>query len=112
MNRMVLKAAKEALSSLNSKRMASECMRRLSECGGEEATRRLPILEAEVEATELALSSLSKRQYDILREFYIEREAGFMDRLCEMLCCGKSTVYRHKRNALRAFAMRMFGSVD
>ena len=112
MNRMILKAAKEALCSLGSRRMASECMRRLSECGGEEASRRLPLLEAQVEATELALSSLPRKQYDILREFYIEREDGFMDRLCEKLCCGKSTVYRQKREALLAFAMRMFGSVD
>lgn len=70
------------------------------------------MIEAEVEATELALSTLSKKHYSILREFYIEREDGFMGRLCEMLCCGKSTVYRHTRLALRAFAMGLFGSVD
>ena len=73
---------------------------------------RLPLLQAQVEATELALASMTPRQYVILREFYIEREDGFMDRLCVMLGCGASTVYRQKREALRTFAMRMFGSVD
>lgn len=112
MNRTILKAAKEALVNLNSNRMASECMKKLSGCAGDEMAERLPHLEAQVEATELALGGLTPRQYEILKEFYIEREDGFMERLCGMLGCCASTVYRRKREALRAFAMRMFGSVD
>ena len=74
--------AKRSLKELRHLRGSVECMRRLSQGGDTRFEERLKRAEALLEATELALASLTDKQADILREFYIDRRAGFIERIC------------------------------
>ena len=103
MNNKVKKEAADILRNLGAVRVAAECMRL---CGDDV---RAEALEAKVRAADLALGDLHPDDRYLLAQFYTERKAGFMARLCEYFGCGASTVYRKKRRAVAEFAMRMFG---
>lgn len=103
MNNKITKEASAILKNLGARRVAAECMRLRGEAESAEA------LECEVRAAELALADLHPDYRYVLSEFYTERKAGFMGRLCEYFGCGESTVYRKKRQAVAEFALRLFG---
>ena len=112
MEKTLTDTAKRSLTELRRLRGSVECMSRLTEGGDTRFEERLRRTKALLDATELALASLSDKQSDILREFYIDRHSDFIERICRRYDCSQSTVYRLKREALSAFATAMFGSLD
>ena len=104
MNKNVIRQASLLLEEHRANRIALECMRlRGSDGEGSE-------LRALVGAVELALADLHPDDRYLLKEFYVNRYAGYMDRLQTYFNCSESSVYRRKRRAERMFAMRLFGS--
>lgn len=74
MDRTLFETAKKSLRDFNYLRGSLECMKRLSEGGDTRYDERIRRTSALISATELALSSLTERQFDILTEFYVDRK--------------------------------------
>ena len=62
-----------------------------------------------VSSVETAMEALTEPERMVLREFYIDRERGHMDRLCQELGVEEAAVYRLKNKALRRFTLAMYG---
>ncbi|MBQ9534329.1 MAG: hypothetical protein IJU78_00585 [Clostridia bacterium] len=89
---------------------ALEVMRlRLQKLEDEEVQRQYEETAAAAELTRIALESLPAREQQVLDRFYINRESGHVDRLCEELGYETSNVYRMKNRALGHFAEVLFG---
>ena len=71
--------------------------------------RSLTLARQAVDAVEIALEALTEREQLVLRQFYIRREAGHMDRLCRELGMEEASVYRLKNKALEKFVLAMYG---
>ena len=105
--------AKEALVNYNYMKKSTACIKKQLEGRDEpELEDRLKRITADVKSIEMALSFLPEDQYEVLDEFFMSGKDGYIDRLCERFICGKSAVYRLKNDALKAFYMYMFGSID
>ena len=74
--------------------------------------RNLDIAKAEIEITEKALSVLKEDERKILDLFYMNRQRGYIDRLCTELFVEKTKLYDMKNEALRKFALATCGTVD
>ncbi len=61
---------------------------------------------------EAGLSTLSETDRMILDSFYIYPAKGCVDRLCDSLCYGKSTIYRLRDIALARLAVELYGIGD
>lgn len=72
----------------------------------------LEIAKREIEITKKALSVLNADERRILELFYINRQSGYIDRLCDELCVERSRVYTMKDEALRKFCLAVCGTVD
>lgn len=72
----------------------------------------LEIARAKVQRIGRGLAALSENEALVLHRFYIQREHGYMDRLCNELGYEKSQIYRIKEAALHKFTLAMFGIVD
>ncbi len=72
----------------------------------------LEIAKREIEITNKALAVLSGDERRILELFYINRQSGYIDRLCDELCVERSRVYTLKDEALRKFCLAICGTVD
>lgn len=72
----------------------------------------LEIAKREIEITKKALSVLNGDERRILELFYINRQSGYIDRLCDELCVERSRVYTMKDEALRKFCLAICGTVD
>ena len=72
----------------------------------------LEIAKREIEITKKALGVLSADERRILELFYINRQSGYIDRLCDELCVERSRVYTMKDEALRKFCLAVCGTVD
>ncbi len=72
----------------------------------------LEIAKREIEVTKRALAALSEDERRILELFYINRQHGYIDRLCDELCVERSRVYTLKDEALRKFCLATCGVVD
>ena len=57
-----------------------------------------------VRQVELGLEALTPVQRLVLEKLCIQPKKGNVDRLCDLLGCEKSTVYRHRDKALEQFA--------
>ena len=112
MSKTMVRSAKRLLMELNGKRVAAQCMKKLVSSGEASLEARLKRTLADIEVTELALGTLSERDREILTQFYVERDDDYLDRLCGELCCGRSTVYRMKREAMDRFVLCVFGCED
>ena len=66
----------------------------------------------EVEITEKALATLTQEQQRILYKFYIMRNRGHVEDLCQELCVEKSRVYTLKDEALKKFTIACYGVVE
>ena len=62
-----------------------------------------------VDGVETAMKALDKREQLVLRQFYIRRERGHVDRLCQELQVEPATVYRLRNRALERFALALYG---
>lgn len=72
----------------------------------------LEIAKREIEITKRALAVLSADEQRILELFFINRQSGYIDRLCDELCVERSRVYTMKDEALRKFCLAVCGTVD
>ena len=72
----------------------------------------LEVTSREVRQVEKALSRLSPDEALVLERFYIHREPGHVERLCEELCMEKSQVYNIKNRAMVKLARMLHGQVN
>ena len=77
----------------------------------DELKRNLVISRREVEQVDGALAKLSQEERLVLDRFYIHRESGHVERLCEELIMEKSQVYNIKNRALVKLARMLHGQV-
>lgn len=70
------------------------------------------IVKGQVEAIEAALDLLESEERLILERFYMDRHAGYIDRLIDELHIEQSQIYRKKDVALRKFVTAMYGVQD
>ena len=78
----------------------------------DELKRNLEITRREVEQMDAALAELSREERLVLERFYIKRELGHVDRLCEELGCEVANVYKIKNRALVRLARSLHGQVN
>lgn len=78
----------------------------------DELKRNLEITRREVEQIVAALANLSQEERLVLERFYIHREQGHVERLCEELNMEKSQVYNIKNRALVRLARMLHGQVS
>ena len=71
----------------------------------------LELTRREVHQVEKALSQLSPDEALVLERFYVHREPGHVERLCEELNMEKSQVYNIKNRALVRLARMLHGQV-
>lgn len=72
----------------------------------------LEVTSREVRQVEKALSRLSPDEALALERFYIHREPGHVERLCEELSMEKSQVYNIKNRAMVKLARMLHGQVN
>ena len=77
----------------------------------DELKKNLEITRREVEQVDGALAKLSQEERLVLERFYIHREPGHVERLCEELIMEKSQVYNIKNRALVKLARMLHGQV-
>ena len=65
-----------------------------------------------VRRIERGLEGLTDNERLVLHRFFISREHGHVDRLCEELGYEERTIYRIKDSALKKFTLSMFGVID
>lgn len=68
--------------------------------------------KADVQRIEQALHALDPQQRLILDRFYIHRSAYHIERLSEELGYERRAIYYHHDEALRKFALALYGLVD
>lgn len=61
---------------------------------------------------ERGLADLKPAQRQILTDFYIDRQSGYIERLCAKLHVEPSSIYRMKDAALREFTLKMYGVME
>ncbi len=72
---------------------------------------RLEQTTAWVEATDMALATLSDEERQVLG-LYLDPAAGSVDDLCEVLSAERATVYRKRDRALDRFTWALYGPVQ
>ena len=65
-----------------------------------------------VRRIERGLAGLTDNERLVLHRFFVSREHGHVDRLCEELGYEKTAVYNIKDAALKKFTLSMFGVID
>ncbi len=78
----------------------------------EELARQLASAKAWVVMVDKALACLDDEDRIVLDRFYIHRQKGACERLCEELDREKSQVYRRRDRALRRFTLALYGGVE
>ncbi|NLU24135.1 MAG: DUF1492 domain-containing protein [Clostridiales bacterium] len=65
-----------------------------------------------VRMVDAALAVLDDEERLVLDRFYIHRQKGNVDRLCEDMHVEKAQVYRRKDNAVRHFTIALYGNIE
>ena len=65
-----------------------------------------------VEIVEGGLSALAEDEQLVLELLFMRPAKGNIERLCELLCVEKSTVYHRRDEALRRFTIALYGTVE
>lgn len=78
----------------------------------EELKNNLKITRHEIKITEKGLAALTPEEKNILTRFYINRQKGYVERLCDELFISKTELYRQKEDALKKFTMVCYGIVE
>jgi len=76
---------------------------------GEVGDRALPMLRKRVLMIRRALGMLTEEERQVLLILACEKGTGAADRLCGMIGCEKSTVYRLRKKALDKFCLSIYG---
>lgn len=78
----------------------------------EELKNNLDIITREIEVTEKALDTLTEEEKLILTRFFILRQKGYVERLCDELYISKTGLYNKKEAALKKFTLACYGIVE
>lgn len=78
----------------------------------EELKNNLDIIQREIEVTEKALATLTEEEKLILTRFFILRQKGYVERLCDELYISKTGLYNKKDVALKKFTLACYGIVE
>ena len=78
----------------------------------EELKTNLDIITREIAVTEKALDTLTEEEKLILTRFFILREKGYVERLCDELYVSKTRLYQKKEAALKKFTLACYGIVE
>lgn len=78
----------------------------------EELKNNLDIITREIEVTEKGLDTLTEEEKLILRRFFILRQKGYVERLCDELFVSKTRLYQKKETALKKFTLACYGIVE
>lgn len=78
----------------------------------EELQKNLDIIQHEIAVTEKGLEALDDEEKHILRRFFILREKGYVERLCDELFVSKTRLYQKKEAALKKFTLVCYGIVE
>lgn len=78
----------------------------------EELKKNLDIIQHEIAVTEKGLEALDEEEKHILGRFFILREKGYVERLCDELFVSKTRLYQKKEAALKRFTMVCYGVVE
>lgn len=78
----------------------------------EELQKNLDIIQHEIAVTEKGLEALDKEEKLILTRFFILREKGYVERLCDELFVSKTRLYQKKETALKKFTLVCYGIVE
>lgn len=78
----------------------------------EELKNNLDIITREIAVTEKALDTLTEEERLILRRFFILRQKGYVERLCDELFVSKTRLYQKKETALKKFTLACYGIVE
>lgn len=78
----------------------------------EELKNNLEIINHEIAVTEKALATLTEEENLILTRFFILRQKGYVERLCDELFISKTALYQKKDAALKKFTMACYGIVE
>jgi len=78
----------------------------------DELRRRLKEERLWMRTVDNALEALDESERTVLDKFYIHREKGNVENLCESLDVEKATVYRRRDSALRHFTIALYGVTD
>lgn len=78
----------------------------------EELKNNLDIITREIVVTEKALDTLTEEEKLILRRFFILRQKGYVERLCDELFVSKTRLYQKKETALKKFTLACYGIVE
>ena len=60
----------------------------------------------------MAFSVLTPEEKLILSQFYIYRETGTLNRLCQQLSLEQSSIYRRRDKALEKFTLALYGTAE
>ena len=78
----------------------------------EELKNNLDIITREIAVTEKALDTLTDEEKLILTRFFILRQKGYCERLCDELYVSKTRLYQKKETALKKFTLACYGIVE
>lgn len=78
----------------------------------EELKKNLDIIQHEISVTEKALDTLTEEEKLILTRFFILRQKGYVERLCDELYISKTGLYNKKEAALKKFTLACYGIVE
>ena len=78
----------------------------------EELKKNLDIINHEIAVTEKALATLTEEENLILTRFFILRQKGYVERLCDELYISKTRLYQKKETALKKFTLACYGIVE
>ena len=78
----------------------------------EELKRNLDIAKHEISITEKGLAKLTEEERLILTRFFIQKQRGHVERLCDELYISKTQLYKKKEAALKKFTMVCYGIVE
>lgn len=78
----------------------------------EELKNNLDIIKHEIAVTEKALATLTEEENLILTRFFILRQKGYVERLCDELYISKTRLYQKKEVALKKFTLACYGIVE
>lgn len=78
----------------------------------EELKNNLDVIQHEIAVTEKGLAALDEEEQLILTRFFILRQKGYVERLCDELYVSKTRLYQKKEAALKKFTMVCYGIVE
>ncbi len=73
-----------------------------------ELERNLSLIHERIDLIERGLDNISYDERRILQDFYVDRPADYILKLCAEFGCEKSSIYSRKDTALRNFTMAMY----